>query len=76
MVKNPPSRAGDKGSLPSQELRSHTLWGNEASAPPLESPCPNYQGRPAGAATGESSPHTTMKTSAARMMINRFLNLF
>ena len=28
VVKNPPSNAGDMGSIPGQELRSHMLWGN------------------------------------------------
>ena len=29
-VKNPPSSAGDIGSIPGQELRHHTPWGNQA----------------------------------------------
>ena len=28
VFKNPPSKTGDTGSIPGQELRSHMSWGN------------------------------------------------
>ena len=38
VVKNPPDRAGDMGSI-SDLGRSHMLWSHEAHAPQLLSPC-------------------------------------
>ena len=38
MVKNLPAGAGDMGSNPGPG-RSHMLWGNQASAPQLQSLC-------------------------------------
>ena len=35
VVKNPPSNAGDAGSIPGRELRSHMPWGNEVRVPQL-----------------------------------------
>ena len=39
LVKNPPSNAGDMGSVP-DPVRSHMLWGNKAGVPQLLSPHP------------------------------------
>ena len=73
MVKNPPTNAGDAGSVPALE-RSYMLWGYQAGEPQLLSPhawtlCSTREAiamRSPGTATREQPSLTTTRGKPAR----------